>query len=107
MPKEDEDTLLIAVIIVRMLFGEADRRIRWDLVQKALPHHQMSNLRGRWPRVRDMYRKYLKRIEMEFENLYLEAYEKGELPPIDLTRPSRFDVPLHVDWFRATFTMPE
>ncbi|TGZ83339.1 hypothetical protein EX30DRAFT_394559 [Ascodesmis nigricans] len=107
IPREDEDTLLIAVLIIRMLFGDRDRKIRWDLVQKALPHHPMSNLRGRWPRVRDTYRKYLKRIETEFENLYLEAYDRGELPPIDLSRPSRFDVPLHVNWFRKSFTMPE
>ncbi|KAI5793241.1 hypothetical protein EDC01DRAFT_91164 [Geopyxis carbonaria] len=107
IPKADEDTLLIAVIIARTLFGNVERKINWDLVQKAAPQHEAHVLRGRWPRVRDVHKPHLKRLQSEFEEMYLKAYSKGELPPINQFDPTDFDLRLHVNWFRDNLELPE
>lgn len=107
IPKEDEDTLLIAVIIVRTIFGNVDRKINWNVVQKALPQHETFILQKRWPRARDNHKTHLKKLQSEFEEMYLDAYAKGELPIIDLQRPWAFDVALHIKWFRENLELPQ
>ena len=107
IPKEDEDTLLIAVIIVRTIFGNIDRKINWNLVQKAMPQHQPVVFQRRWPRVRDVHKTHLKRLQSEFEEMYLEAYAQGKLPPINTHDPMSFDLAYHIKWFRDNLELPE
>jgi hypothetical protein len=99
--------LLIAVIIARTIFGNVDRKINWDLVQTATPQHEPVVLQRRWPRVRDQHKTHLKKLQAEFEEMYLESYEKGLLPPIKLSDPMSFDLPLHVKWFRENLELPQ
>jgi hypothetical protein len=107
IPKEDEDTLLIAVIIVRTIFGNVDRKINWNLIQKAMPQHEPVVFQRRWPRVRDMHKTHLKKLQSEFEEMYLEAYAKGQLPSINLQQPMSFDLTHHIKWFRDNLELPE
>ncbi|CAZ85660.1 unnamed protein product [Tuber melanosporum] len=106
IPKEDEDTLLIAVIIVRTIFGGWDRKIHWGLLTKALPQHSVITLQRRWPRVRDTHKAHMKKLQAEFEDMFLEAYESGEVPAFDLDDPSSFDLMFHVNWFRENLELP-
>ncbi|RPB01092.1 hypothetical protein L873DRAFT_1678494 [Choiromyces venosus 120613-1] len=107
IPKEDEDTLLIAVIIVRTIFGGWDRKIHWDLLTKALPQHSVITLQRRWPRVRDTHKAHMKKLQTEFEDMFLEAYESGEIPAFNMDDPSSFDLVFHVKWFRENLELPQ
>ncbi|KAI5789566.1 hypothetical protein FPQ18DRAFT_261372 [Pyronema domesticum] len=107
IPREDEDTLLIAVIIVRTLFGNVDRKINWNLIQKAMPQHDTIVFQRRWPRVREMHKTHLKRLQTEFEEMYLQAYAEGSLPRLDTDRPMDFDIRWHIKWFRDNLELPE
>jgi hypothetical protein len=106
IPREDEDTLLIAVIIVRTLFGNIDRKINWNLIQKAMPQHDTIVFQRRWPRVREMHKTHLKRLQTEFEEMYLQAYAEGSLPRLDMDRPMDFDIRWHIKWFRDNLELP-
>lgn len=107
IPKEDEDSLLIAIIIVRTIFGGWDRKIDWGLVQTAIPKHNAITLQKRWPRVREIHKTHMKKLQAEFEQMFLEAYEKGQLPPFNPLDSSTFDLPYVVTWFRENLELPE
>lgn len=107
IPKEDEDSLLIAIIIVRTIFGGWDRKIDWNLVQTAIPKHNALTLQKRWPRVREIHKTHMKKLQAEFEQMFLEAYEKGELPAFNPADSSTFDLPFVVTWFRENLELPE
>lgn len=107
IPKEDEDSLLIAIIIVRTIFGGWDRKIDWGLVQTAIPKHNAITLQKRWPRVREIHKTHMKKLQAEFEQMFLEAYEKGQLPPFNPMDSSTFDLPYVVTWFRENLELPE
>jgi len=95
------------VIIVRTIFGGWDRKIHWDLLTKALPQHSVITLQRRWPRVRDTHKTHMKKLQAEFEDMFLEAYESGEVPAFDMDDPSSFDLLFHVNWFRENLELPE
>lgn len=105
--KEDEETLLMAVTVLRTLFGGGERRLHWGVIQKALPHTTALILQKGWPRVRDAQKRHLKRLQAEFEEMYLEAYAKGELPVVNLSDVWSFDLPYHVNWFRSHLRLPD
>ncbi|KAF8430301.1 hypothetical protein EV426DRAFT_542339, partial [Tirmania nivea] len=103
---EQDDVLLAAIVIVRTLFGGFDRRIDWTLVAKAFPDHDLPTLKARWPRVRDAHKTHLKKLQIDFEEVYLDAYERGEMPEITRGEIGDFDLPWHCRWFKDNVTVP-
>ncbi|KAF8450108.1 hypothetical protein BGX38DRAFT_1269609 [Terfezia claveryi] len=104
---EQDDVLLAAIVIVRTLFGGFDRRIDWALVSKAFPDHDLPTLKARWPRVRDAHKTHLKKLQIDFEEVYLDAYERGEMPEIARGEIGDFDLPWHCRWFKDNVTVPD
>jgi len=104
---EQDDVLLAAIVIVRTLFGGFDRRIDWVLVAKAFPDHDLPTLKARWPRVRDAHKTHLKKLQIDFEEVYLDAYERGEMPEITRGEIGDFDLPWHCRWFKDNVTVPD
>ena len=104
---DQDDILLGAIIIVRTLFGGFDRRIDWNLVWTAFPDVELATLKARWPRVRDAHKTHLKKLQIDFEETYLTAYEKGEMPEIKRGENEDFDLPWHTKWFRENVTVPD
>lgn len=49
----------------------------------------------------------MKKLQAEFEQMFLEAYEKGQLPPFNPLDSSTFDLPYVVTWFRENLELPE
>jgi len=104
---EQDDVLLAAIVIVRTLFGGFDRRIDWMLVAKAFPDHDLPTLKARWPRVRDAHKTHLKKLQIDFEEVYLDAYERGVMPEITRGEIGDFDLPWHCQWFKDNVTVPD
>ena len=92
---------------MRTLFGGWERRIEWNLLRTALPHQPVVTLQRRWPRVREIHKAHMPKLQAEFEEMYLEAYSAGRVPPVDPADPSAFDLPFHVKWFRENLELPE
>ncbi|KAF8477313.1 hypothetical protein BDZ91DRAFT_843996 [Kalaharituber pfeilii] len=104
---EQDDVLLAAIVIVRTLFGGYDRRIDWNLVATAFPDVELSTLRARWPRVRDAHKTHLKKLQVDFEEVYLAAYERGEMPEVERGVATDFDLQWHCRWFKENVTVPD
>ncbi|KAK6543089.1 hypothetical protein TWF694_007012 [Orbilia ellipsospora] len=98
-PEEDE-TLTLAIIIIRTLFGGYVRSIKWDLVAKALPRYDRWSVQSHWPRVRAKMKDEIPKYQAEFEEQYLRAFYKGKLPFFDKHRGLDFDLLYHVNWLR-------
>ncbi|KAF3908672.1 hypothetical protein AA313_de0206667 [Arthrobotrys entomopaga] len=98
-PEEDE-TLTLAIIIIRTLFGGYVRSIKWDLVAKALPRYDRWSVQTHWPRVRAKMKDEIPKYQAEFEEQYLRAFYKGKLPFFDKHRGVDFDLLYHVNWLR-------
>jgi len=95
------------VIIVRTIFGGWHRKIHWKLHTKALPQHFVITLRRRWPRVCDTHEAHMKKLQADFGDMFLEAYESGEVPTFDMDHPSSFNLLFYVNWFRENLELPE
>jgi len=52
------------------------------LVAKAFPDYDLPTLKACWPRVRDAHKAHLKKLQVDFEEAYLDAYERGAMPEI-------------------------
>ncbi|KAF3932885.1 hypothetical protein ABW19_dt0204571 [Dactylella cylindrospora] len=98
-PEEDE-TLTLAIIIIRTLFGGYVRSIKWDLVAKAFPQYDRWSIQTHWPRVRQKMKEEIPQYQSEFEEQYLRAFFRGKLPLFDKNRGVEFDLEWHVNWLR-------
>jgi len=49
----------------------------------------------------------MKKLQAEFEDIFLEANESGEVLTFDMDDPSSFDLLFHVNWFRENLELPE
>ncbi|RVD82616.1 uncharacterized protein DFL_007036 [Arthrobotrys flagrans] len=97
---EEDETLTLAVIIIRTLFGGYVRSIKWDLVTKALPSYDRWSIQSHWPRVRAKMKDEIPQYQSEFEEQYLRYFYKGKLPFFDKARGDDFDLLWHVNWLR-------
>ena len=104
---EQDDVLLAAIVIVRTLFGGFDRRIDWNLVATVFPDYDMATLKARWPRVRDAHKTHLKKLQIDFEEVYLDAYGRGLMPEITRGEIGDFDLPWHCRWFKDNVAVPD
>ncbi|KAF7542761.1 hypothetical protein G7Z17_g11306 [Cylindrodendrum hubeiense] len=89
---EDPEKLLAAFIAVRVLLGGSDKAIDWGLLLKLFPAVELPHLRRFWLSARKEQGAYVAKLTQDFQEKFLVAYEKGELPEID------FDEPLECDW---------
>ncbi|KAK6360643.1 hypothetical protein TWF730_006779 [Orbilia blumenaviensis] len=97
---EEDETLALAVIIIRTLFGGYVRSIKWDLVAKALPSYDRWSIQTHWPRVRAKMKDEIPQYQSEFEEQYLRYFYKRKLPFFDKNRGVDFDLVRHVNWLR-------
>ncbi|KAK6520517.1 hypothetical protein TWF506_000769 [Arthrobotrys conoides] len=97
---EEDETLTLAVIIIRTLFGGYVRSIKWDLVAKALPTYDRWSIQTHWPRVRAKMKDEIPQYQSEFEEQYLRYFYKGKLPFFDKACGVDFDLLWHVNWLR-------
>ncbi|KAH6891999.1 hypothetical protein B0T10DRAFT_282465 [Thelonectria olida] len=89
---EDADKLLAAFVAVRVLLGGADKAVDWGLLLKLFPKLGVTQLRRFWLSARKEQGAYVAKLTQDFQDKFLVAYEKDELPEID------FDDILECDW---------
>ncbi|KAM5342741.1 hypothetical protein ACJ41O_013707 [Fusarium nematophilum] len=89
---EDADRLLAAFVAVRVLLGGSDKSTDWGLLLKLFPSMRIKELRRFWINARKEQGAYIGKLTKDFQDKFLIAYQKEELPEID------FDDPLDYDW---------
>ncbi|CDM31210.1 hypothetical protein CBS147339_89 [Penicillium roqueforti] len=91
--------IVIALVVVRVLAGGAESRvIDWPLVTKAFPDQDSSFIEGRARQILNKNRLQITKMHRDFQECFLEAYEKDEVPPIDYSDLDSYDWPALIEW---------
>ena len=91
--------IVIALVVVRVLAGGAESRvIDWPLVTKAFPAQDSSFIEGRARQILNKNRLQITKMHRDFQECFLEAYEKDEVPPIDYSDLDSYDWPALIEW---------
>lgn len=99
--------LLYAVIVARTLAGGVSQTVPWPLVdsiflKEGYPNYSQQNFRRRWEWMTKYHRDAVERLQIAFEEAFLEAYENGELPALEVNEIYDYDWPRVVEWALKT-----
>ncbi|KAH8805730.1 hypothetical protein F5884DRAFT_800375 [Xylogone sp. PMI_703] len=98
MPPEMEIRLIVAAVVLRTLTGGLDSQIDWVLLEMVLPQYSMHWLRKKWLQVAEKKKAMIENISSEFQEVFLEGYEAGEIPYLDYDHLIDYDWNWLVDW---------
>lgn len=106
MSKEEEKRLVIAVVISRTLVGGLEQTANWGIVHQIFHYKFDGNYcRNRWSGIRSKYASIADKLQETFQDLFLQAYEKGELPAIDFLEPEKYDWNTLLEWAEARLNL--
>ena len=104
---EGEIRLLTAVMVVRTLTGGLEQIVDWILVAKAFESDQSQTfVRSRWSYVLQKHKSILPKMESDFQDLFLEAYEEGTMPAVDYENLANFDWKWLTEWAMEKLKTP-
>lgn len=89
-----EDTRIAAYVAVSTLLGGINKAMDWGIMMRIFPDSKLSNLRKFWATIKKEREGFIQNLTAKFQEDFLQAYENGDLPPID------FNKPLEYDWLR-------
>ncbi|KAM0435060.1 hypothetical protein ACHAPT_003149 [Fusarium lateritium] len=95
---EEADRLLAAFVAVRVLLGGSDKAIDWGLLLKLFPSIKLKELRRFWITARRDQGAYIGKLTKDFQDKFLIAYQKEELPEFDFNDPLDYDWHELIDW---------
>lgn len=100
-----ENRIILAVVVVRSLVGGLDRSVDWVLVSGLFPEHPMNFVSKAWLEIQPKHSKTIERLNIEFQSWFLEAYEAGEVPPINYDKLVDYDWETLIDHAAAHLRM--
>ena len=89
-----ENVRIACFVTVRTLLGGVNKSVDWGIMQRLYPEATVSNLKKFWADIKKERLPYINKMTEKFQQAFLLAYEKGELPPLD------YDNVLDYDWRR-------
>ncbi|KAL8937333.1 MAG: hypothetical protein Q9216_004479 [Gyalolechia sp. 2 TL-2023] len=91
--------LLTAVIVIRTLTGGVERNIDWVLVSKLFePGWNQADIQKTWPKLLQSHKVQAEMIQVQFQPMFLKAYESGLVPALDYEKLHEYDWPWLIDW---------
>ncbi len=101
---EGERRLLTAVAVVRTLTGGLERIIDWVLVAKAFKgmRDQMF-IHRKWSHTLQKHKLILPKLEEDFQNMFMAAYEEGTVPPLNFEDLASYDWKWLTEWTMEHF----
>lgn len=99
MTPAEERRLIIAVVVVRSLTGGLEQHTNWHFVHQIF-HYKFGPdyCRQRWGQLKGKLGATAEHLQFEFQQLYLEAYDQGEVPEVDFAELQSYDWLAVVDW---------
>ena len=96
---EDDDRILVAVLLVRILVGGSEQHIDWVLLARMFGSKFSERLlHRRWVVVRVRYKCNLEALQSEIQDMFLHAYENGTIPPLNFDNYDDYDWDSLVEW---------
>lgn len=101
---DGERRLLTAVAVVRTLTGGLERIVDWVLVAKAFKgiRDQMF-INRKWNHTLQKHKLILPKLEEDFQNMFMAAYEEGTVPPLNFEDLASYDWKWLTEWAMERF----
>ena len=101
---EGERRLLTAVAVVRTLTGGLEKIVDWVLVAKAFGEmRDQMFIHRKWNHILQKHKFILPKLEEDFQNMFMVAYEKGTVPPLNFENLVSYDWKWLTDWAMEHF----
>ncbi|SZF02364.1 unnamed protein product [Blumeria hordei] len=97
-----EKRFIIAVIVIRALTGGIECLTDWVLVSLLFPKFSLNFMRGHWKQLLIRHKKIIDRLESDFQEAFVTAYESGEIAAIDYDDLQSYDWNKLIDWTMNT-----
>ncbi|MCJ1431350.1 hypothetical protein MMC27_000701 [Xylographa pallens] len=104
---EDDDRILVAVLLVRILVGGSEQHIDWVLLARMFGSKFSERLlHRRWVVVRVRYKRNLEKLQSDIQDMFLQAYENGTIPPLNFDNYDNYDWDSLVEWTMKNLETP-
>ena len=101
---EGERRLLTAVAVVRTLTGGLEKIIDWVLVAKAFKGmRDQMYIHRKWSHTLQKHKLILPKLEEDFQNMFMAAYEEGTVPPLNFEDLASYDWKWLIEWAMKNF----
>lgn len=99
---------MTAVVVVRTLSGGLERNIDWVLIDKIFEDDLAPKVANAcWARVLQKNRLHVEKMQADFQEIFLQAYESNSIPSLDYDNLKEYDWPWLVDWAQQQLEMPD
>lgn len=105
----EERRLVVAVTAVRVLTGGLGLAIEWPFVGRVFePNYSLAFVKAKWRSMSNRFKSLKARVESDFQILFINAYERGEVPTLNYDRLEDYDWKWLVSWmFENLDTAPD
>ena len=105
---ENEKRLMVTVCAIRVLTGGLNRVIDWTLVARLFdPKFGEGYVIKCWQNIIKGSKYQMDKLESDFRELFIQGYEKNEIPSIDFGDLENYDWSKLVDWAQERLDDPE
>lgn len=100
--------IMTAVVVIRTITGGLERNVDWVLVAQLFEdRYDPSFVQSRWSTILQRNRLHVQRLQANFQDIFIEAYENNLVPPIDFDNLEDYDWAWLVDWAQKQLDMPD
>ncbi|KAM5444164.1 hypothetical protein MferCBS31731_000681 [Microsporum ferrugineum] len=106
LPAKVAQRLMVAMVVVRTLAGGLEgRMVEWSLITPLFPDYTPKFVHDRGRILTGRHRLQLLKMQSDFQERFAEAYERGEVPPVNFDNLEAYDWEWIVNW--ASMNMEE
>ncbi|KAK1139809.1 hypothetical protein N8T08_011128 [Aspergillus melleus] len=107
LPEVLVQKIMTAIVVIRTLASGSDARlIDWNLLSHCFPDQDPVYIQDRAKVILNRMRLPIAKMQNDFQELYLDAYEHGRVPPINYDDLENYDWEWIVDWATEQLEVP-
>ncbi|KAL1876037.1 hypothetical protein Plec18167_005298 [Paecilomyces lecythidis] len=107
LPDDLVRKITTAMVVVRTLAGGIEgKMIDWDLVSRAFPGYDPQFIQDRGKTIWNRTRLQMAKMQSDFQERFIEAYENDEVPAIDYSNLQSYDWEWLVNWTDSQLDTP-
>ncbi|KAK2753167.1 RNA polymerase III transcription initiation factor complex subunit [Arachnomyces sp. PD_36] len=107
LPPEVVQKIITAVVVVKSLVGGNEgKKVDWGILTTLFPNYEPKFIQQRGRTIMSNNRLQISKMQSDFQEIFAEAYERGEVPPIDYRNLMAYDWEWIVGWTKTQLEAP-